>query len=281
MTGFDLPNALSGLVGHEHDLDDVSRALKYFAEDLKAPTTGAYLITCSDESERECVESFHSIFVRNLLPDLKFWSQSSFRTANLGARYERGAVGFAEDHYATPESAKGFKLLVVKVNSHVSVAEHPEGPIFGQMNRYDRDSVYCGAIHQLFEGGDWPFLSELHNTFSSGGLDRLSMLLDPSQVNPKHRGLFAAIANATLQAECIAEEIGQRTPTTPTVYLLMSCVTLNRARRDTELVCGIHSADSRTGNRVGYVGLDSDPTRIHLGEHRGKLCVSSDLQPQS
>ena len=275
MTTITVPEKLAKLVGREHDLDDVSRALRDCAEGYKAQTIGAYQLTCSDESERECVESFRSIFVRNLLPELKFWSQSSFRTANLGARYESGAVSFAENHFATPESADGFKLLVVKVNSHVCVSETPNGPVFGHMDRYDRESVYCGAIHELFEQSAWPFVTELSTTFNAGGLDRLSILLDPSQIDPTRRSFLAAVVNASLQVEHMVEEIRLHTPLTPTIYLVASCVTLNRRRKDSEFVCGIHLVDSCNDEaQVGYVGVGTDPSRFNLALKYGRLKMS-------
>ena len=102
-----IPERLRELIGREHDLDTVSWELKRYAQDLRAPVVGAYQISCSDESERECVESFHHIFVRELLPQLKYWSRSSFRTATLGGRYETGAIAIAEEHFATSPSQKG------------------------------------------------------------------------------------------------------------------------------------------------------------------------------
>ena len=53
---------------------------------------------CSDESGKENVTAFHRVIVRDLLPELKFWSRSSFRTANLGGRYEPGSIAICEDH---------------------------------------------------------------------------------------------------------------------------------------------------------------------------------------
>ena len=84
------------LIGREQDIEDISRSLYAYASESGAPAVGALHLTCSDESERECIESFQQCFVRDLLPDLKLGSKAPFRTANLGGRYEWGAVGLAE-----------------------------------------------------------------------------------------------------------------------------------------------------------------------------------------
>ena len=103
-------------------------------------------VTCSDEAEQENVEAFQRQFVRYLLPSLKFSSKSPFRVANLGGRYQWGSVRIAEDHYALAQGADHWKMLVVKMSSHVAVIETPTGLEFGKASRYGADSTYCGAL---------------------------------------------------------------------------------------------------------------------------------------
>jgi hypothetical protein len=267
-------SSLRNLVGREHELERVSLALNQFAQELRPGVIGAYQISCSDESERECVEAFHERFVRPLLPELKFWSKSSFRTANLGARYEEGAVPIIEDHFSTPAAAQSFKLLVVKLNAHVSVTDQSDGPVYGQMSRYESDSVYCGAIHAVLTGAELPFAQELRAAFASGGKDRIGYLT--TEVPARHRPLLAAISSAMLQSERVVGAIKRHSPLTPTVYVVCGCVTLNRAGADTELLCGIHVIDQRTGSTGHeHLGLDTDPAAYRLTTDLGKLVVTN------
>lgn len=255
------------VIGVATDLDDVSRKLRDAVRRLDAGAVGAHQINCSDESERECVEIFHRRFVRDLLPELSFWERSSFRSVNLGGRYEAGSIAIAEDHYAIEPSADSFKVLVVKLNSHVSVVEKDGELIWGQMDRYERESVYCGAMHALMEGADAPFVAELEQTF---GPERLANLRDPAKIARNQRELFAALVNANLQAARAVRDVLRVKSHTPTLYFIIPSVTLNRVGDDDEIVVGMHTIDERESGRPHeYVGLGSDPTRYQL--KRGAL----------
>jgi len=116
---------LEELVGVETDLARVSGIVQEFARTLGAPVVGAYHVTCSDESEWECAQAFQQSFAQAVLPALKQGRRAVFRSVNLGARYEAGAIGIAEQHFATGESQKSFKLMVVKINAHVAVRTTP------------------------------------------------------------------------------------------------------------------------------------------------------------
>jgi hypothetical protein len=277
---------LSSFIGVERRLDAVSHAIRSHVVELGAPAVGAHQINCSEESERECVDAFHSIVVRNLLPDLKFWSRSSFRTVNLGGRYEWSSLGLAEQHYAIPETEEAFKVIVVKVNSHVSMVEVDGQPVFGKMHRYERESVYCGALHALLDGTgtsnesepDPFFLGELHSLFHTGSMDRLAVLRDPTRVPATQRALFAALVNARLQAMMAALDAQQHRSTTPTVYLILPAVTLNREDPDTEILVGIGCIDERPlaeggKKQVRYEGLGDDPSRYRVERPLGRLAV--------
>ena len=54
-------------------------------------------------------------------------------------------MAIAEDHYSTGEAAGAFKLMIVKINSHVCAESTADGRRFGRMRRDDTESVYCGA----------------------------------------------------------------------------------------------------------------------------------------
>jgi hypothetical protein len=266
---------LRELVGAERTVRGVSQVIHLVTAALHAPAVGAMLITCADESETECADAFHRGFVRYVVPPLKFGERAAFRIANLGGRYEWGAVRLAEAHYATPESRECHKLLVVKVNAHVAVQESPQGPHFGVMRRYDSDSACCGALDSLLAGAHLPILNELREAFTSEGKDRLSALLDERVVSPPHRHLFAAIASARLQARRVTLDVQDHRPATPTRYLIMSAVTVNRPEHDTEIVCGYYwAADPDKPHCVEHFGLGDDPAAYRMAVKNGRVVVT-------
>jgi hypothetical protein len=247
------------------DTTDVARGLKEYVRGLKPPVVGAYHVTCSDGAEHECAEAFQHELVQDLLPAYTFLSKGAFRTANLGARYEWSAVRIAESHFAGAAPGHAYKLMVVKINTHVAWDATPEGPVFGPMRRFDTQSIYCGALHALLEGRRAPFLYLLRETFQSAGVDRLAILNDPERVHPQYRSLAAAALGARLQARQALLDIQDYTPLTPTIYLVLACVSLNRIGRSAEIVCGSYHADVRGSAPVlEYVGLGDDPSRYRI-----------------
>ncbi len=269
---------LKSIVGKELPCDDLNRHLKAYVQEFRAPVVGALRITCADESENECVQSFQSVIAQPLLPSLKLARQAPFRIANLGGRYEWGSVQIAENHFATPKTKSSFKVLLVKINSHVCVHKTPDGPVFGKMDRYKTTSEYCGALHALMRGGTRPFIEDLKETFASEGLDRVALLNDPDKVEPRYRPLFAALANARLQARKAVMEIQDYEADTPTFYLIAPTVTLNRKSDDHEILCGFYTADDRQPGppEAQYYGLGDDPRRYRLTLEWGSIEVTED-----
>jgi hypothetical protein len=268
---------LHKMIGHSRDVDEVARTLYGYAGDVAAPVTGALHLTCSDESEKECRDALQRNFAGHLLPRLKLGARSIFRIANLGARYEWGAVHIAEDHYSTAAARKHFKLMLVKVNAHVCAEESSDGIRFGRMKRYDSHSTYCGALHSYMDGGSLPFTTDLAEAFGSEGRDRLAVLLDDSRVPPECRSLFVAVASARIQARRAFIDIQDRQPSSPTLFIVMPCVTINRNRKDDELVCGIYSGDWRSDSPVfEYCGLGDDPAGYRLNRDTGGITVEDE-----
>ena len=264
------------LIGREGSLHEVTRAIRNEAQSLHAPVVGALHVTCSDESERECLDAFQQGLVKDLLPSLKFARSSAFRVATLGARYEWGAARIAEEHFATEASVGHFKVMLIKVNAHVALETDGHALRFGQMHRYRRPSSYCGALHALLNGErDLPALQDLDEAFRSEGLDRLAVLNDPDRVDPSLRPLYAAVAGARLQARRVMLDIQDDVPTTPTVFLVHPCVTLNRTHEDTELLCGTYRADYRGPEPTyEYLGLGDDPGAYALDLDHGMIHVT-------
>ena len=268
---------LAGILGTERSLDEVNLALRYQVEHFRPPAVGAMHITCSDESEGEAVKAFQECFVDHLLPELKTWRRSAFRTANLGGRYEWGAIRLAEAHFALRESANEFKIMLVKVNAHVAVRTSNEGMAFGPMDRYQTQSTACGALGALLSGEQHPFTRDIENAICSEGMDRIAWLRDPNLIDPNVRMLFAAILSAKAQARRAILDIQEHTPATPTLYIVLACVTLNRSGDDTELACGYYLADYRQAEAsILYHGLGDDPTHYRFDGQLGRLRVEDD-----
>ncbi len=61
-------SSLAQHIGKENRLDEHARALREHMDHLHAGTHGAFHVTCSDESERECIDAFQQGIVNALLP---------------------------------------------------------------------------------------------------------------------------------------------------------------------------------------------------------------------
>jgi len=262
-------------IGKEHESDAVNRALRTFAQAQRPSAVGAVHVTCSDETERETAETFQRWFADALLPELKFWSKAPFRAANLGNRYEWGAIRIAEPHFATAESREGFKLLLVKINAHVAVDQDGGRTTYGCLDRYNSKSPCCGALDALLNDYPSPATDELETMFQFDGLPRLDMLRDESSVDLQYRSFLAAIVNARLQARSAIVDIQDYTPDSPTLTVVIPSVAMNRRQRDSEFVVGMYWADSRgRQGEAEYVGLGDDPSRYEIISRHGYLRVT-------
>ena len=263
---------LENLIGVERQLDEVNNAIRSAVRSVEPAAVGAHHVLCSDETERPCAESFDRCFVEEMLPSLKPGCRAAFRTANLGARYEQHSLRVAEAHFATPAAGDAFKVMVVKLNGHVAVTRNDGLNAYGQMLRYSVASSACGALHALMAGAHGPFADELRRQFAADGVDRLAILRDdvPAEV----RSLAAAIVSARLQARSAALDAQDHEPASPTVYLILPTVTLNRTEADTELLCGLYLIDRRAGRHKDlYRGLGDDPGEYRVEERSGRLHV--------
>jgi len=267
----------AALIGVESDLSEVLGTVRQVVQQSRARVVGACQVACSDEAEWECTTAFQRWFAERLLPALKPGCHAPFRSINLGGRYEWGAVGAAEAHFASPESRGGIKLLVLKINAHVGVGPREDGVEYGRLERYGSESPCCGALCAMLAGQRLPALDEIRQTFQSSGRDRLAALADPRAVAPRNRALLAAMTEARLQSERAVQDILEHQPATPTRYLVLPCVSLNRPGPETELLVGVHEVDATGQARVtGYRGLGDDPGRYRLRYDLGRLRVTDD-----
>ncbi|MBK9127928.1 MAG: hypothetical protein IPM13_09020 [Phycisphaerales bacterium] len=267
---------LHSRIGREQPIDALPRLLRAYADSLHPAVVGAMHISCADEAEWECADAFQRHFVMPLLPELKHAEKSPFRLSNLGARYEWGALAVAEQHFATHAAGRSFKLLVVKINSHVAAVGHGAELRFGALQRYGEYSTACGALHLLLAGNIKPYLNDLRSGYMLDGVNRLRLLDDSAKVDPRWRSLLLAVVNARAQGRRVERDIAQLTPKGPTRYLVVSAVTLNRgADADTEVLCGVSVADAEySGASSRYTGLGDDPTLIRV-ETGGELLMLS------
>jgi hypothetical protein len=268
-------DVLIPLIGVEHDLDQVGAVLARFARSVGADAVGAYHVACSDESEREMSAAFDRGVADTLLPELKPERRAVFQSVNLGARYEWGAIRVAEEHFATPTARQSVKLLVTKLNSHVAVHQEADELTFGWLERYGDRSACCGALRGMLEGSLLPSICELRDMMAHDGYDRCRALADPRRVPEHAQALHAAIVNAVLQSQRVVKDIGEYRPESPTLFLVLPSVTLNRPGRDTELIVGYWGID-RTARQpqVRYAGLGDDPTAYEHRLDQQRLIVS-------
>jgi hypothetical protein len=272
--------SLKSRIGVESDLAQVAWSLRDVAQSIRAGVVGGYHVTCSDEAESEGARTFQRLFVEQLLPGLKPDVRAPFRTANLGSRYEPGAIRVAEENFAAAESQAGAKLLVVKINAHVGVRPAGDGFEYGWIERYERPSACCGALARLLKDERLPAVDELREMFRSGGTDRLAVLQDPGRVPAPHRALLAAVVNARLQARRAAEDIQNSRPKTPTTFLVVPCVSLNRPGPDTELVIGEYGIDwTGPTATVVYQGLGDNPAAYRVRHEFGRVHVEDENWP--
>jgi hypothetical protein len=274
-------NRLHELIGVEVELARVPRALRELAQELGAPAVGVHHITCSDEVAVESAEALQQWFSDEELPDFKPQSRAAFRTANLGARYEFGSIRVAEDHYATHPSRDAFKLMVLKIDTHVGRQLTGEGPKYGSIDRYGLQSTCCGALTALLGGASLPALDELQDVWCADGYDRLAALNDEDAIPAEHRLLLAAVVAARLQAGLALQDIEDHRPETPTIYLVLPCVTINSHEPGTEILVGQYAVDAtQSPPTVKYHGLHADPAAYRVKhEENGRAILEDDHWP--
>jgi len=195
-------------------------------------------------------------------------------------------VRLAEQHFAAPLDKSAGKLLIAKINAHVA-CEAVSGASgkaadrawrFGFWRRYGRESACCGALNALVAHDlRAPYTDDLRETMESEGLDRLALLRDAASVHPDRAPLLAAIVSARLQARKIVLDIQDYAPDSPTCYVVLPAVTINRHERDTEIVCGVYVVDARDGSReASYSGLGDDPSKFVVRVANDRLSVSDE-----
>ena len=268
---------LVATIGSETRPDAFARVIAALSQSLHAAVFGSIHLTCADELEYENTEAFRRGVASGLAPRFGCASPAPFRLSTLGGHYQWGALAIAEDHYAQTPSAARFKLMLCKINAHVGVEMKDGMPHFGMFQRGDRPTTCCGAMAGLLAGGQGPFLEHLRRSFEWDGQDRIALLNDADRTAPRERMLRAAVASARLQGRMAAIDCQDHRPATPTLYIVVMSVSLNRQEPATELPVGLYVLDHRSGTPVElYFGLGDDPAAYRVTQGESGLSVEDD-----
>ncbi len=260
-------------IGVEQPLDRAAFELKSAVRRMRAGVVGVHHVTCSDEAEHEDADVFYRLVAKDLSPRLKLGVNGVFRTASLGARYEWGSLGAAEGNFGTTPRG-GFKLMLLKMSTHVGCIEEHTERQFGSFERYGTPTETCKALHLFADGLRAPFADELHELFTSEGIDRVAALAD---VDPTFRSVALAVVAARLQARSAVLEAQDHAPLVPTVYAIVPAVTINKPGRDTEIHVGTYVVDRRSGkSRDRYRGLGDDPSKYRFSIDHGHVRIEQD-----
>ncbi|MBI4879963.1 MAG: hypothetical protein HY812_09950 [Planctomycetes bacterium] len=190
--------------------------------------------------------------------------------ANHGCRYEFGSILLAEQEAAPPCSGAAPPALLVRIFGHgPALAEDAAGAAAAGRP--------CAALRALLEGRSLPFVAELARVFRSLGVDRLAALVDGGAVPAAARPLFAAIANARLQARSACLDLLEHRPSAPALYLILHGVVLRGPAGASLLPCGGYLLDRRGNGAPGrYAGLGDDPARYRLSREGGRAAVADE-----
>mgnify|MGYP006935323717 CR=1 FL=1 len=253
---------LHSLIGREVRQTEVSRAVAHSIRRLAPKHFASLQVTCSDGRERETMEAFRSVVVREFAPG-ESSTRAPLRTVNLGGRYEWGAAPLALGHYCAPGDTN--VLHMVKLSSHVASWPGEDGPTFGVLERGGSPSTCCGALTHYLAGGAGSFIEELALSFASEGLDRTALLRDPAVVKPELQQVFAALVHARLQARrAMLDVLGA--PRVADRVLVLASTSINHPSHNTELVVGYYAAerDDAGHMHVTWTGFGDDPRQMTI-----------------
>ena len=252
---------------------DLNEKLKLAVRELNAPAVGIHHVTCSDEAERETIESLQRALVADFAPRLPSGNCSAFRTATLGARYEPGSLMIAEGNFSGAGLGKSGKLLIIKINAHVGVLESDGQCRYGFIERYGREASACGALRALLAGASGLFADQLREQFGSDGKERLAALRElPEEIQL----LATAVVSTRLQARDAVADALAHTPAGPTSYIVLPTVTVHGREANAEILCGISTIGSSDAPAETYRCLGDDPAKYTIAHEGSSARIQED-----
>lgn len=262
-------------VGREVPLDQFHLTLRRVAGQASGISAyGSCLVTCSDERQGAIRHSFERDVANSLISDVTNARDRVFTVSNLCGRLEPGAFALVDDHF-TRKTARGPKMLIVEIASHVGRIRKDTVNLYGQVERFGRRSACCGALTSLLnpsaamDAARHPWFEQLNDFF---GPVRLTAL---REMDDSVRMIAAAIVHAALQAESAIADIFNAAPTTPTDVLLVAGVAVNQQWADGYLPVAYHHlrADAGKARILSGYSLRSTPEALKIDVSAARIVV--------
>jgi hypothetical protein len=235
---------------------------------------GACLVTCSDERQGLMRGGFDRDVASPLISDVNNARDRVFSVSNLCGRLEPGAFALVDNLFSRP-AARGAKLLVFEIASHVGRVRQDLGYVYGVVDRFRQRSPCCGALTALLEPSEstaavrHPWFEQLNAFFGPVRLATLRGITD------SRRMIAAAIVHAALQAESVIAEVLHDPPTTPTEVLLLSGVAVNQQWADGFLPVSWHRLRAENGavEILGGFSLRTTPEALAIDISGSRIVV--------
>jgi hypothetical protein len=270
---------LRRMIGKEQPLDQFHLALRRAAGQVAGVTAyGACLVTCSDELLGLTRSGFDRDVASPLISDAVNSKDRVFTVSNLCGRFEPGAFSLIDDHF-TRKTARGRKLLIIQIASHVGRIKYGVSYTYGQVERFGRQSPCCGALTSLLEPPNdtgtvrHPWFEQLNAFF---GPVRLAAL---RQNRNSTRMVAAAIVHAALQAESAISDIFQHPPAESTDVVLIAGVAVNQQWANGFLPVAYHHlrADEEVIRIASGYSLRTTPEALDIDASRARVEVKGGL----
>jgi hypothetical protein len=259
-------NELRNIIGTELPLDQFHLILRRAAAGVSGVSSyGAGLVTCSDERQGVLRGGFERDVAMPLISDVKNGRDRVFSVSNLCGRLEPGAFELIDDHFSRA-TARGPKLLLLEIASHVGRLKTDSGFVYGYVDRFGRWSPCCGALTSLLNPTNvmdtvrHPWFEQLNAFFGPVRLETLRAMPE------SNRMIAAAIIHSALQAESVVADVFNAPPEIPTDVLLVAGVAVNQQWADGFLPVAYHHVRVESGlpRILGGFSLRTTPESLAL-----------------
>lgn len=272
---------LAQALGREQPLDTFHGLVRRAAQSVRgASSFGCCLVSCSDEFNGELRYVFDRDVGRPLTERHAARHHGTFPLSNLSGRYEPGTFALVADHFTFPAlgEPEGLeKLLLIEIAAHVGRRTDGHETIYGEVDRFGRDSVCCGALGAvlapppLTDAVTHPWFDKLVAYFGPARIAQLRAMPRPEAM------VRAAVVHAAMQAEAAVAEVLRDPPRTNTWVLVVPLVKINQPGAYGALPVGYHLLrGTAEGTRVeGGVSLRTTPEALEVSLEGGGLSVRS------